>query len=69
MGVGREPSFSVLVHDTCELFNTHLCSIVSHGGVDLGLLLLGGFVRLRRECLGGGLWLVSWLYLGFRLWM
>ena len=32
MGVGREPPFSVVVHSACEVFNSHLCRSVSHGG-------------------------------------
>ena len=31
-GVGREPSFCVIVHNTCEVFNSHLCGSMSHGG-------------------------------------
>ena len=33
MGVGREPPLRVLVHYTCEVFNSHLCGSVSHGWV------------------------------------
>ena len=51
MGVGREPPVSVFVHDTCEVFNSHLGGSVSHGGVDLGLLLLGVF-----NSFGGKVW-------------
>ncbi len=64
MGVGREPSLGVFVHDTGEVFDSHLCGPVSHGreaGLDLPLLEV--FVRLRRESLGGGLSLVSSLCL------
>ena len=32
MGVGREASFRVFVHKTCEVFNSHLCGSISHGG-------------------------------------
>jgi hypothetical protein len=67
MGVSCEPPLRALVHDTCEVFNSHLCGSVSHGRVGLGLLLLGVFVRLRRESLGGGLCLVSLLCLVCRL--
>jgi hypothetical protein len=67
VGVGREPLFSVLVHNTCEVFNS-ICVALTRMGVNLDLLLLGVFVRLPMASLGG-LWLVSLLCLGFRLWL
>jgi len=55
MGVSCEPPLRVFVHDTGEVFYSHLCGSVSHEGVGLGLLLLGGFALPPTERLGEGL--------------
>ena len=51
MGVSCEPPLNVFVYDTCEVFDSHVCGSVLHGGRPRPASLRG-FVRLRRKKFG-----------------
>ena len=47
--MGREHPFRVFVHDSCEVFYSHLCGSISHGGEALSCLLLGYLYALNGK--------------------